>query len=265
MYARDDFERMILNLAKGISINIIPAQLYVGLLLGNPGDNGSYTEISYTGYARQLITFTEPTAGTGSHSIQNQNTITFPKSHETASRVTHIGIFTNPNANTGTMLLYGDLDEDIEVTSGVSPIFHEGNIKYTLSGKIGSTWRVRILNTLRGSTATGFTPYFACASGDVESGGTEFSGNGYQRVPITFSTPANIDASISQSPMAISNSAAIVTPYATAQWGNWSHTVVYDAAIGGYPFYLSARAQSNMIYKGGACGYDTGDLILTLN
>lgn len=266
MYARDDFERMILNLAKGTSINTIPATLYIALLLGDPGDSGQYTEISYTGYARQVITFTEPTAaGPGAHSIQNANTITFPESQESAGTVQFIGIFTSANANTGTMLLYGDLEDDIAVTSGVSPIFQEGSIKYTLSGKIGATWRTRILNTLRGTAATGFQAYLGCASGDVESGGAEFSGNGYQRVQIPFSTPANLDPSAAKSPMAMNNTAAVVTPYATAQWGSWSHTVVYDAQTGGNPFYLSARTQSNLIYKGGACGYDTGDLILTID
>lgn len=263
MYARDDFERMILNLANNTSINAI-SQVYVGLLLGNPGDSGAYTEISYTGYTRQAITFTEPTAGTGSHSIQNSATITFPESQETASRVTHIGIFTSANMNTGTMLLYGELQDAIDVTAGVSPIFQEGSIKYTLSGKIGSTWRVRILNVLRGSGCTGFNAYFGCASGDVEAGGSEFSGNGYSRVQIPFTAPANLDSSTS-SPMAINNNAAIVTPYATAQWGNWVYTVVYDAQSGGNPFYSSRRTTENMIYKGGACGYDAGDLILTLD
>ena len=262
MYARDDFERMILNLANGVSINTIPSTIYVGLLLGDPGDNGQYTEISYAGYARQPITFTEPTPSTGAHSIQNRDKITFPESHEAAGTVQYIGIFTSANTNTGVMLLYGDLDDDIQVISGVSPVFQEGSIKYTLSGKISSIWRVRILNTLRGGTATGFTPYFACASGDVESSvGAEFSGNGYQRVRILFTAPANNDSGA----MAISNSETIVTPYATAQWGIWSHTVIYDAQTGGNPFYLSARTQNNTIYKGGACGYNEGDLTLTLN
>lgn len=262
MYARDFFEDLILRLVQGTSI-IAPQKMYVALLLGNPGDNGQYTEISYSGYARQEITFTEPTSASGAHSVQNQSTITFPESLESAGTVTHIGIFGNsPNAGTGDMYLYGELDDAISVISGVSPIFQEGSIKYTLSGKISSVYRQRILNVLRGTGITGFTPYFGCASGDVESGGTEFSGNGYSRVQIPFTAPVALSNSDA---MAISNSAAIVTPYATAQWGTWSHTIVYDAQTGGNPFYLSARTQQNTIYKGGACGYDEGDLILTLN
>jgi hypothetical protein len=261
MYARDFFEQKILGLANGTSILANTTGFYVALLLSNPGDNGSYTEIGYTGYARQQINFTEPAAATGAHSIQNSEIITFPESTETAGTVTHIGIFDSPNVNTGNMWLYGELDDAISVISGVSPIFQIGSIKYTLSGKMSSTWRARILNILRGNGCTGFTPYFGCANGDVESGGSEFSGNGYARVAIPFTTPANLDSGA----MAIHNNAAIVTPYATAQWGTWSHTVVYDAPTGGNPFYLSARAQSNVIYKGGACGYDEGDLILTIN
>lgn len=260
MYARDYFESLILGLANGNSV-LAPSKMYVALLLNNPGDNGQATEISYTGYARQEVVFTQPAAATGAHSIENQAVITFPESTESAGTVTHIGIYDSPNSGTGNMYLYGQLDDAISVISGVSPIFQAGSIKYTLSGKMSSVYRQRVLNILRGTNCTGFTPYFGCANGDIESGGTEFAGNGYTRVQIPFTTPANLDSGA----MAINNNAAIVTPYATAQWGNWTHTVVYDAASGGNPFYLSARTQQNVIYKGGACGYDAGDLVLTIN
>lgn len=258
MFARDYFESLILGLANGNSI-IAPAKMYVALLLNNPGDNGQATEITYTGYARQEIAFTTPAAATGSHSIENQSIITFPEATESAGTVSHIGIYDSLTG--GNMWLYGQLDDAISVISGVSPIFQAGAIKYTLSGKMSSVYRARVLNLLNGNNCTGFTPYFGCANGDIESGGNEFSGNGYARVQIPFTTPANLDSGA----MAINNSAAIVTPYATAQWGNWSHTVIYDAQSGGNPFYLSQRTQINTIYKGGACGYDAGDLVLTIN
>lgn len=262
MYARDDFESMVLSLAKNISIQAV-AKMYVGLLVVDPGESGAYSEISYTGYTRREITFTEPTPGTGSHSIQNTAIITFPECHESAGTVTHIGIFGSPNPNTGTMYLYGDLDEDIVVNSGVSPVFQAGSIKYTLSGKIGSTWRTRILNFFRGNPITGFVPYFGCANADIETaGGTEFTSGSYARVQIPFSTPAPLD---SGGAMEIHNSSAIVTPYATAQWGEWYNTIVFDASSGGNIFYSSPRSQRNTIYKGGACGYEEGNLVLTLN
>lgn len=260
MYARDYFESLILGLAKGTSI-VAPSQMYVALLLNNPGDNGSATEISYNGYQRQAIDFSEPAAGAGSHSIENSDLIIFDEATESAGLVSYIGIYDSLTA--GNMWLYGQLTDSINVISGVSPIFQAGSIRYTLSGKMSSVYRARVLNLLNGYGITGFTPYLGCASGDVDSGGSEFSvaNTGYARVEIPFSTPANLESGA----MAIHNTASIVTPYATANWGNWSHTVVYDAASGGNPFYISARSQSNAIYKGGACGYDEGNLVLTIN
>lgn len=258
MYARDYFESAILGLANGNSITA-PSKMYVALLLNNPGDSGTATEISYSGYARQEVSFTAPAAASGSHSIQNDAKITFAESSESAGTVTHIGIY--DSASGGNMWLYGQLDDAIAVTSGVSPVFQIGAIKYTLSGKMSSTYRAKVLNTMRGTNCSGFTPYLGCASGDIESGGSEFTGGSYARTSITFTTPANLDSGA----MAINNSATVVSPTATAQWGTWSHTVIYDASTGGNPFYLSARNQSNVIYKGGACGYNAGDLVLTIN
>ena len=258
MYARDYFESAILGLANGNSITA-PAKMYVALLLNNPGDSGAATEISYSGYQRQEIAFSAPAAASGAHSIENEAIITFPESTESAGTVSYIGIYDSLSG--GNMWLYGQLDDAIAVTSGVSPVFQPGSIKYTLSGKMSSVYRVRILNALRSTSCTGFSPYLGCASGDVEAGGAEFTGNGYARVPIVFTAPDNLDSGA----MAIHNNTDVVTPYATAQWGTWSHTIVYDAQTGGNPFYLSARNQSNVIYKGGACGYREGDLILTIN
>ena len=258
MYARDYFESFILGLANGNSITA-PTKMYVALLLNNPGDSGAATEISYSGYQRQEITFSAPAAASGAHSIENEAIITFPASGESAGTVSHIGIYDSLSG--GNMWLYGQLEDAITVTSGVSPIFQPGNIRYTLSGKMSAVYRVRVLNVLRKTNCEGFTAYLGCANGDVEAGASEFNGNGYARVPITFTSPDNIDSGA----MAIHNNADVVTPYATAQWGNWSHTIIYDAQTGGNPFYLSARNQSNVIYKGGACGYREGDLILTIN
>lgn len=265
MYARDFFETAILNLANNQTISH-PSKMYVALLYSNPGESGAYAEVNYQGYARQEISFSAPVSGTGSHYIQNSEMITFAESTETAQTATHIGIFDNANSNTGNMWLYGALDQTIAITPGVSPIFQIGSIKFTLSGKISSAYRVKILNTLRGEDGedcAGFIPYFGCAIGDIDvSVNNEFSGTNYSRVQISFSTPDNL----SSGAMAIHNTDTFATDYAGSNWGSWAYTVVFDnSTVGsGGAFYYSSRTPNN-IYKGGACGYNAGDLVLTIN
>ena len=259
MYATNYFEDKILKLAKGVTLSGYAA-VYVGLFKNNPGESGSGTEIMYTGYVRKLITFSTPAPGTGSHSIDNTNLIVFDESHENAGTVTYIGIMDSLSG--GNMLLYGKLDEDILVNNGVSPNIQIGAVRFTLSRKISAYYRVAVLNVLRGTTGiNGFNPFFGCASGDVEGTGAEFNGNGYLRTAVTFSTPAEQASGV----MSIQNETAVVSPIATAQWGSWSHTVVYDAETGGNVFFSTARSQSNTIYKGGNCGYNAGKLVLTVN
>ena len=67
MYASNYLETAIINLMRGTSLQA-PTGLYVGLFLSDPTDTGTAgTEVSYTGYARQPITFQLD----GTSSIQN--------------------------------------------------------------------------------------------------------------------------------------------------------------------------------------------------
>ena len=77
MYATNYFETMILNVLNGVQAGA-PATVYVGLFLTNPGEAGGGTEISYTGYARQAITFDAPESMEDGIGIKNSAEITFP-------------------------------------------------------------------------------------------------------------------------------------------------------------------------------------------
>lgn len=68
--------------------------------------------------------------------------------------------------------------------------------------------------------------------------GTEVSGGGYTRQPVTFSA-----ASAGQ----IVNSADVVFPVATAAWGTITHVGVFDAATGGNLLYYAALSAAKTI------------------
>ena len=77
MYASNFYENLVLNLMRGQSA-AAPSNLYLALFLSNPGDTGSEgTEISYTGYARQPITFSSPAASGSGLMVQNTAMISF--------------------------------------------------------------------------------------------------------------------------------------------------------------------------------------------
>lgn len=70
MYATNHFEEIMLNLARGISASA-PETMYLALYLNDPGDDGAGTEVSYSGYARQPITFSAPAASGNGYAMQN--------------------------------------------------------------------------------------------------------------------------------------------------------------------------------------------------
>ena len=62
MYASNYFENQVLNLMRNQPASGY-SQLYLALFLSNPGDTGTEgTEISYSAYARQPISFSAPAA-----------------------------------------------------------------------------------------------------------------------------------------------------------------------------------------------------------
>ena len=253
MYASNYFEEKMLNLMRG-SGNNIPGQsnLYLALFMSDPGETGTGgTEISYTGYQRQKITFTAPAADTESgRSIQNSADITFPEAQQATNAVTHIGVFDNQNIGAGNMWLYGELDTPLNVQAGVSPVFRAGNVKWIWRGNITNTWKDNIMNVLRGTSRSSFSAYIACCNGDPTGSGRELSGNGYARIPATFTVPAQQtnDAAM------IQNTADIQSGVATGSWGTLNTVAIYTAATGGQAFAVATLGTNYNITTGYAVG-----------
>ena len=133
MYATDYFETMILNLARGISATA-PQTMYLALYLNDPSDSGGGTEVSYSGYARQPITFSAPAPSGGGMAIQNDTAITFAEATVDVGNATHVGVLDSLTG--GNMYVYGPLSEVLNIQANVSPVVRANAIKWISSGKI---------------------------------------------------------------------------------------------------------------------------------
>lgn len=259
MYATDYFETLILNLARGVSATA-PQTMYLALYLNDPSDTGGGTEVSYSGYARQPITFSAPAAQTGGGmAIQNIAAITFAKATVDVGNVTHVGVLDSLTG--GNMYVYGPLAEPLNVQSGVSPVIRANAVKWISSGKLANAYKTKILNLMRGTSCAGFTPYLALCNGSPEEGGAEFVGNAYKRMQITFASPA----SQAGGAMMISNSASVTSPVATGTWGNMTHIAVYDAEDSGNPYMIDAANPATLMSKDKAVVYEVGALRISIN
>lgn len=266
MYASNYFESVIINLMRGTTFTA-PANLYVGLFLSNPSDTGTGgTEVSYSGYARQKVTFQLD----GSASIQNSNTITFPESKTSiSSPVSHIGIYDSLTGTSGSsthLWLYGELVTKLQIQPNVSPIIRPGAIKWTMNGNMSDTYKQQILNTLRKqvNSLAPFSPYIGLCNGDPANGGTEFNGNAYARIPVTFSNPAADTASATA--LMTKNSANIVSPNpATGYWGVLNYAGIYNAKSGGALFASVPLSNSYTMNEGSVAGFKAGQLTFSVN
>jgi len=111
-------------------------------------------------------------------------------------------------------------------------------------------------NTPYTSPSTIYLGLFTSATDDA-NGGTEVSGNGYGRQPITFGA--------AQSPAGvIQNSLLMAFPTATpGNWGTVTHFAIYDAPTGGNRLVWGALSASKTINAGDRIEFAIGDITIT--
>lgn len=258
MYATNYFEIAVLNLLRGQSI-AAPSAVYMALFLNNPSETGQAgTEVSYSGYSRQAVTFSAPAAMNGGIGIQNSGDITYAKAAVAIGTITHIGIMDSLTG--GNMLLYAELTESLTVIADEAPVIVSGEAQWWLTGNMSDAYKTKILNILRAMNLSGFTPYLSLWNGSPENSGAELSGGGYARVALTFGAPEEQSSGQSK----ISNSVRVTTNRSTEAWGTWAYTSIMDAASNGTPaFYIQRTAKE--IRKGMLIIVEVGDLGLLLN
>lgn len=265
MFASNFLETAIINLMRGSALTA-PTALYVGLFLSDPSDSGTAgTEVDYSGYARQQVTF----AMEGTSAIVNSTAITFPEaSASVGSPVTHIAIFDTPTGTSSptNLWLYGTLSTNLMIQAGVSPVFRAGSIKWTINGNLSTAYKQQVINCIRGQQASiaAFSPYIGLCNGDPNGSGTELSGTDYARFAVTFDEPTS-DSESAAATMT-SNTTDITSPSpAGSYWGNMSYAGIYTAASGGSLFMAVPLNSTYVMNEGSVAGFRAGALTVSVN
>ena len=106
--------------------------LYISLHTANPGESGtqSTSESAYTGYARVAVDRDSSGFTVSGNSVTNTAIISFPICTGGSSTVTHFGIGLG-SSGTGTLLFYGALAANLEISNGITPRFEIGDLETT--------------------------------------------------------------------------------------------------------------------------------------
>jgi len=109
-----------------------------------------------------------------------------------------------------------------------------------------------VLNTLRNvslAVANVYVALFTTLPGEDSTGGVEVSGGSYARQAVTFDAPAA---------GSMANSADVVFPQATANWGTVLGFGLYDAVSGGNMLYFNNLTTSKQIDSGDQMKFPAG-------
>jgi len=111
-----------------------------------------------------------------------------------------------------------------------------------------------LANTAYTSPATVYVALFTATPGP-SGGGTEVSGNGYARQPVTFGAPAN---------GSMTNSSTCTFPQATGGgWGTIGYFGIFDNASAGNLLYYGALTASKTINSGDQLQFAVGGITVT--
>ena len=260
MYATNYFEDMMLNVLRGVEITAIP-KVYLALLTTDPGDEGVATEVSYSGYSRQEINFSDPASdstGLETHNVELIQFAEFPSNNVTVS---HVGVMTDSQG--GNMLLYGQLNPPLILQNGITPIFRIGAIKWIWSGNFGDYYRRAFMNVLRGSGVSGILqPYIALCNGDPQQiDNAEFNGSNYDRIPLDVTVPVQQ----SNGSDLCYNANEIISNESLGNWGTLNTIAIYDASRNGNVYAVLALGSNFTVTAHTAVGFHVGALRVTVN
>jgi hypothetical protein len=103
-----------------------------------------------------------------------------------------------------------------------------------------------VINTMRGTTLTSWTPYIGLVNGDPRSGGVELTGSGMARIQLTgLSDPAGTGETV--------NASLLSWPTTSADLGTFTHIGVWDASSGGtlrYATQINLPAGDRLVVAG---------------
>jgi hypothetical protein len=130
MAALSDYaEALILDWMMTTGSATRPTAWYVALFTGAPSDSGGGTEVSGSGYARQVVAFDAAASPAGT--TTNSADVSFTADGGSFGTVTHLGIF--DALTTGNLLWHGALTTSKAVADGDTLLFAAGNIDLTVA------------------------------------------------------------------------------------------------------------------------------------
>lgn len=259
MYATNFLEKSFLNIMKGTTLTA-PTNVYIALYLSNPGETGTEgVEVSYSGYERQVITFSTPSEYGGGIGIKNDTQVEFLKSDRDVGTITHIGIVDSRVG--GNMLAYGELTEVLSISIGEAPVFLAEEVVYYLTGDLSTAYKTKLLNVFRKQNIEGFEPHLALFNGNPEDAGGEMTGENYKRVPLDFTAPRE---SPNGNMVSETNSDANFNRPST-DWGTWRYTTIMDSLGAGAPVWVQQSQIERPIKRGYMPIIKAGDLKVAIN
>ncbi len=123
MSAKSNYlELKVLDHFLGTASTSAPSNVYLSLHTANPDEDGSGTEVSGSGYSRNVVTFASASSGsTASNSVEE-----FTASGGAFGTVTHFGIW--DASSSGNLLYYGALTASKTIADGDTLRFASGAI-----------------------------------------------------------------------------------------------------------------------------------------
>lgn len=239
------------------------ATVYVALCEADPTDAGtgaSITESSYTGYAREAVTY----GAAASRSITNSGTITFTQSSGGSSTVTHWAILDSVTTGAGNMLAHGSLSASKNIVSGNTPSFAASELDITVSANEVSDYLANLMLDFMFRNQTFTVPNIHVALctatvSDSDTGSTisEQSGNGYARVDYGVWDTAAAGAT--------ENTNEIAFPTATGDWTQSVAVAILDASTLGNLLMYDNTMADQTVQNGDTAKFPAGDLDVTLD
>ena len=259
MYLTDFTEKAFLNTLNNIKM-IAPQDVYLGLFLNDPTDTGAGgIEISYSGYERQKVVFSEPTLQANTVAMHNMALISFSKSDREVGTVQYVGFFNSKNG--GNMLAYGKLTEELAIGIDEAPTILDKEIVFSLSLDLSQAYKTKLLNYFRGQSIEGFAPHMALYNGSPDRGGSEITGSLYERVALSFTTPS--DEPTGYSAIKLNADAKFNKP--PDDWGVFNHFVIYDDAMNGEPVFIKQRSVERRLLKGHTVIFEVDSVVVAIN
>jgi len=106
-----------------------PSAIYVGLFTNEPAEDGTGTEVSGNGYARQVIVFNAASSGQATGPATGGGAVEFTATGGVWGTITHFALFDAETS--GNMLYKGELTVPKVIADGDSVRFAENSITIT--------------------------------------------------------------------------------------------------------------------------------------